>query len=79
MSASAAVAALSIMFEVQSRRQEIGYFVLAKALGSGYKGLKRRRWVSLGRELMVMQVGMMTVIYYLYCHHPDMLKFRNIF
>jgi hypothetical protein len=71
--------AAGIWLEHHSRRQEIGYFVMAKAAQGVYRFAKRAGHVSVRNEFEVMHVVIMTLIYYIYCQHPDKLKFRNIF
>lgn len=76
---SSGISALSILFEEPSRRKEIGYFVAAKALRSVYKIMKRRGIVSIKREFLVMHVSLMGLLYYVYCEHPKLLKYKNLF
>jgi hypothetical protein len=52
---------------------------MAKALRSTYKFMQRKGVVSIPNEYLTMHVTMMGTLYYLYSHHPQLLKFRNIF
>ena len=54
------------MMENESKRIEIGSFVMAKAFVSAYKVLKRRGLVSTRNEMVVMHMILMAAIYYIY-------------
>lgn len=73
------LSAASILFEDSARRNEITYFVCAKALRSVYMGLKRMTRLDSKNEASLMHVALMAGLFYLFNHQPALLKFRNIF
>lgn len=70
---------ISILFEDKSRRSEVVYHVCAKALRSAYMIAKRVWGWQWGDESVVMHVLVMGMLYYMYNHRPQTLKFRSIF
>ena len=76
---SAAFSACSILFEDTMRRNEVVYFVSAKAVRSVYLWVKRVLGVSWKSEAGTMHIIIMSLLYYVYIHYPNLLKFRNIF
>lgn len=73
------ISSFSILFEDSSRRCEIGYFVLAKAVRSLYVMTKRMWGLNLSNEGTYMHAAMMALLYYVYVEHPNALKFKNVF
>jgi hypothetical protein len=68
----------SILLEDVSRRCEISYYVTAKAISSVYVGLQRLGGWSGGYEQDLVHVTLMSLVYYLYNHHPELLRLRQI-
>lgn len=62
------LSSVSILFENSSRRNEITYFVCAKAIRSGYVRVKRMLAGSWGGESSWMHILLMGALYYLYNH-----------
>jgi hypothetical protein len=73
------ISAGSILFESGSRRNEITYYVSAKALMALYIFFKRYfGWRGIN-EGAILHVVLMGAFNYLYNHRPDLLKFKQIF
>ena len=52
---------------------------MAKALRSAYTVVKRTSGVKVKKEFLMMHVCCMSILYYLFNHQQELLKFRNIF
>ena len=52
---------------------------MAKAVRSTYKVAARTGLIRIKNEFVIMHVTMISILYYLYIHHPNLLKFHNIF
>ena len=73
------LSAVSILFEDPSRRAEVTNYVCAKAIRSVYIASKRTLNLKVRRETCYMHIVMMAVLYYVYNHRQNTLKFRNLF
>lgn len=70
---------MSIWFEDPSRRNEVTCYVTAKAIRSVYITKKRQHGWNISSETCYMHIAMMALLYYVYNHQPNSLKFRNLF
>lgn len=70
---------VSILFEHPSRRCEIGYFVVAKALHSLYLLMKRTKKWPVSEEGTILHVAMMAVCYCVFNHCAENLKFKQFY
>ena len=73
------LSAVSILFEDTSRRTEVTNYVTAKAIRSIFIMLKRTNKIRFENETSYMHIIMMALLYYVYNHMPNNLKFRNLF
>lgn len=73
------VSASSILFEDSSRRTEVTNYVCAKAIRSLYMFCKRTLGLKSKNEVVYMHMLMMSLLYYVFNHQADILKFRNLF
>lgn len=73
------ISALSILFQDASRRNQIGYFILSKAIGSVYILIKRLFKLTAENEGVYLHIAFMAILYYIYAEQPEVLKFRSYF
>jgi hypothetical protein len=70
---------VSILFEDASRRNEITYYVCAKAIRSVFMGLKRVFHLEWKADSQLMHIILMALLYYIFNHHEKLLKFRYLY